>query len=57
MAWKRDTAGLLEHDYQTEGEGDLDAAAFRASHLGYWTRVVYEISEDTPVVLLYFDLV
>lgn len=99
---KRATAGLLEHDYEAEGEevehlgevlvvldndskevgriratrverttfaevpdefalaeaeGDLNAADFRASHLAYWTRAGYEIHDDTPLVLLYFEVV
>lgn len=98
---KRATAGLLEHDYEAEGEeleqvgevlvvlgnefeevarirttkvevtsfaevpdefalaeaeGDLDAADFRASHRNYWTRAGYEITDDTKVVLMYFEL-
>ena len=52
---KRATAGLLEHDY--EAEGDLNAADFRASHMDFWTRSGYEIRDETKVVLLYFDLV
>ena len=98
---KRATAGLLEHDYDAEGEeieqvgevlvvlgndleevgriratkvvlttfaevpdefalaeaeGDLNAADFRASHMDFWTRAGYEITDDTRVVLLYFEL-
>ena len=98
---KRATAGLLEHDYEAEGEpieqvgevlvvldndfqeagrikatrvevttfsevpdefalaeaeGDLNSADFRASHRAFWGRAGYEISDDTKVVLLYFDL-
>jgi uncharacterized protein YhfF len=40
-----------------EAEGDLDAADFRASHLSFWTRVGETVTDDTPVVLVYFDLV
>lgn len=40
-----------------EGEGDLDATDFRASHLSYWAREGRSVSEATPVVTLYFDLV
>ena len=40
-----------------EGEGDLDAADFRASHTAFWTKAGYEITDDTMVVTLYFDLV
>lgn len=39
-----------------EGEGDLNGADFRASHLDYWTRVGETISDDTRVVQVYFDL-
>ena len=98
---KRATAGLLEHDYEAEGEaieqvgevlvvlgndmeevgrirakrvevttfaevpdefalaeaeGDLNAADFRASHMDFWTRAGYHITDETKVVLLYFDL-
>lgn len=99
---KRATAGLLEHDYEAEGEsiehvgevlvilgndseevgriratkvvlttfgevpdefalaeaeGDLNAQDFRESHMGFWTRSGYEITNDTKVVLLYFELI
>ena len=40
-----------------EAEGDLNGADFRASHLEYWTRVGEHVDDDTPVVLVYFDLV
>jgi uncharacterized protein YhfF len=39
-----------------EAEGDLDAAAFRASHSAYWASVGTPITDDTLVVQLYFDL-
>ena len=39
-----------------EAEGDLDAADFRASHLDYWTRAGENVTDDTPVVTVYFDL-
>ncbi len=41
----------------TEAEGDLNSADFRASHFDYWTRTGETITDDTPVVLVYFDLV
>ena len=98
---KRATAGLLEHDYEAEGEpieqvgevlvvlgndfeevgriranrvvvttfgevpdefalaeaeGDLSAADFRASHMDFWSKAGYSISNETKVVLLYFDV-
>ena len=40
-----------------EGEGDLNAADFRASHLRYWSRAGESVSDSTRVVTLYFDLV
>ena len=40
-----------------EGEGDLSAADFRASHLRYWTGVGIAIDDATPLSNLYFDLV
>lgn len=39
-----------------EAEGDLNAEDFRNSHRDYWTRIGVEIHDQTPVVLLYFDL-
>jgi len=39
-----------------EAEGDLDAADFRASHLAYWTGVGEQITNDTLVVTIYFEL-
>ncbi len=39
-----------------EAEGDNDAADFRASHLAYWSRVGEVVTDDTPVVTLYFEL-
>lgn len=40
-----------------EAEGDLNAEDFRASHRLYWEAAGQEISDDTTVVTLYFDLV
>ena len=40
-----------------EAEGDLNAEDFRNSHIAYWTRVGVEVSDEMPVVLVYFDLV
>ncbi len=40
-----------------EGEGDLSGDDFRESHLRYWTKVGLTITDETPIVLLYFDLV
>ena len=40
-----------------EAEGDLNAEDFRRSHTAYWARIGVPINDETPVVLLYFDLV
>lgn len=40
-----------------EGEGDLSGDDFRESHLRYWTNAGVAITDDTQIVLLYFDLV
>jgi len=40
-----------------EGEGDVSGDDFRESHKRYWTRQGLMITEDTEIVLLYFDLV
>lgn len=39
-----------------EAEGDLDAADFRTSHLAYWSATGETVTDDTLVVMLYFDL-
>lgn len=39
-----------------EAEGDLDAADFRASHLDYWTKAGETVTDDTPIVTVYFAL-
>jgi uncharacterized protein YndB with AHSA1/START domain len=38
-----------------EGEGDLDAADFRASHLAYWGREGRSVDDDTMIVCIWFD--
>ena len=40
-----------------EAEGDKNADEFRAGHKRYWSRLGYEVNDETPVVLLYFDLI
>ena len=40
-----------------EAEGDLTGDDFRASHFDYWSKVGLKISDETDIVLLYFDLV
>ncbi len=39
-----------------EAEGDLNAADFRASHSEFWTKSGVTVTDDTKVVLLYFEL-
>ena len=39
-----------------EAEGDMNAGDFRASHLAFWTATGEDITDDTMVVQLYFDL-
>lgn len=40
-----------------EAEGDRNAAEFRDGHRRFWTVSGYEITDDTMVVTVYFDLV
>jgi uncharacterized protein YhfF len=40
-----------------EAEGDLTGDDFRASHFDYWSKAGLKISDETEIVLLYFDLV
>ena len=40
-----------------EAEGDLNADEFRSGHFKYWSDLGFDISDDTVLVLLYFDLV
>jgi uncharacterized protein YhfF len=40
-----------------EGEGDLSGDEFREGHQRYWSKQGFEITDDTKVVLLYFELV
>jgi uncharacterized protein YhfF len=39
-----------------EGEGDLNAFDFRASHLDSYRRQGISVDSDTRMVLIYFDL-
>lgn len=39
-----------------EAEGDMNAADFRASHLDCWSRQGIVVTDETQVVLVYFDL-
>ena len=40
-----------------EGEGDLSGDDFRSSHMRYWSKAGLTITDETQIVLLYFDLV
>lgn len=40
-----------------EAEGDLNAEDFRNSHRKFWTAAGETITDETPVVTLYFDVV
>ncbi len=40
-----------------EGEGDLDAADFRESHIRFWAAVGTPVTTDSLVVQVYFALV
>lgn len=42
---------------QAENEGDLDIEDWRQAHYEYWTKHGEDISDDTTVVLLWFELV
>jgi RimJ/RimL family protein N-acetyltransferase len=39
-----------------EGEGDLNAADFRASHMEYWTKAGETVTNDTMINQIYFTL-
>ena len=39
-----------------EAEGDLNAADFRTSHLDSWSKQGIIVTDETQVVLVYFDL-
>ncbi len=39
-----------------EAEGDLSGDDFRESHSRFWTACGYELTQETPVVMVYFDL-
>jgi uncharacterized protein YhfF len=40
-----------------EAEGDLSGDDFRESHYEFWTKLGLPITDETEVVLVYFDLV
>ena len=39
-----------------ENEGDLTAEDFRNSHLAYWSRNGEDVTSNTPIVQVYFEL-
>jgi uncharacterized protein YhfF len=40
-----------------EAEGDLSGNDFRESHYAFWTKLGLPITDETDIVLVYFDLV
>ena len=40
-----------------EAEGDLTGDDFRRSHQAYWNRIGVSVSDETTILLLYFDLI
>jgi uncharacterized protein YhfF len=40
-----------------EAEGDLSGDDFRESHFAFWTKNGSPITDDTEIVLVYFDLI
>jgi uncharacterized protein YhfF len=40
-----------------EAEGDLSGDDFRSSHFDYWSKLGLPITDETQIVLLYFELV
>jgi len=40
-----------------EAEGDLSGDDFRESHYAFWTKNGSPITDDTEIVLVYFDLI
>jgi uncharacterized protein YhfF len=40
-----------------EAEGDLSGDDFRASHFDFWSKLGLPITDETEIVLVYFDLV
>lgn len=39
-----------------EAEGDLTGDDFRRGHFKFWTECGYEITDDSQIVMAYFDL-
>jgi len=40
-----------------EAEGDLTGDDFRVSHFGFWSKLGLDITDETEIVLVYFDLI
>ena len=40
-----------------EAEGDLSGDDFRESHSAFWSKLGLEITNETEIVLVYFDLI
>lgn len=40
-----------------EAEGDLSGDDFRKNHLEFWSKIGLDITDETQIVCLYFDLV
>jgi uncharacterized protein YhfF len=40
-----------------EAEGDSSGDDFRASHFAFWSKLGLEITDETEIVLVYFDLI
>jgi uncharacterized protein YhfF len=40
-----------------EAEGDLSGDDFRESHFAFWSKLGLEITDETEIVLVYFDLI
>ena len=40
-----------------EAEGDLSGDDFRESHLAFWSKLGLAITDETEIVLVYFDLI
>lgn len=40
-----------------EAEGDLSGDDFRASHFAFWSKLGLDITDETEIVLVYFDLI
>lgn len=40
-----------------EAEGDLSGDDFRKSHMEFWSKIGLDITDETQIVCLYFDLV